>query len=248
MKVIMLKGISKTGKTTTAEKLISELRRRGYTVSSVKDIHNEAFYCDTAGTNTDRHRKSGANPVVARGRHDTAVMFNGTVDIDKLLDMFDSDFAVLEGDSGANCPAIITGRTTQELDDQFDGRTIAVSGVISSEMTEYRGVPAINGLTDIEKLCDLVEARTPERMPNFAPDCCSGCGGNCRKLLERVLRGEADPGDCILRNRKLRLFIGDDELKMVPFVEDIVGSVVIGAIKTLKGYRPDTEIRIQLKQ
>ena len=35
MKVIMLKGTSGTGKTTTAEAIIAELKRRGYTVGYV---------------------------------------------------------------------------------------------------------------------------------------------------------------------------------------------------------------------
>ncbi|MGE4485643.1 MAG: molybdopterin-guanine dinucleotide biosynthesis protein MobB [Oscillospiraceae bacterium] len=248
MKVIMFKGTSGTGKTTTAERMIAELCRRGYSVGSVKDIHAESFYADTEGTNTDRHRKAGANPVTALGRHDTSVIFGGTVDIEKLLDIYTTDYVVLEGDSGANCPIIITGKTVEDLDEKYNGRVIAVSGVVSEKITNYRGLPIINGLTDIEKLVDLVEEKTPERMPNFAPDCCSGCGGDCRSLLERMLRGYAKPTDCILKNGRLRLFVGDEEIKMVPFVENIVGSVVIGAVKTLRGYRDDREIVVKVRQ
>ena len=43
MKIIMIKGFSKTGKTSTVTSLVSELRRRGYTVGTVKDIHFEAY-------------------------------------------------------------------------------------------------------------------------------------------------------------------------------------------------------------
>lgn len=50
MKIIMLKGISKTGKTTTAEAVIRELKMRGYTVGSVKDIHFESFTVETGGS------------------------------------------------------------------------------------------------------------------------------------------------------------------------------------------------------
>ena len=41
MKVIKVQGTTKTGKTTTVEAVIRELRHRGYTVGSVKKIHYE---------------------------------------------------------------------------------------------------------------------------------------------------------------------------------------------------------------
>jgi len=247
MKLIMLKGVSKSGKTAVAEKIIAGLKARGYTVSSVKDIHSSAYACDEEGTDTDRHRRSGANPVTGRGVHDTAVMFNGSLDIDRILDMCGTDYVVLEGDSGANCPKIVTGRTPEEADGLIDGRTIALSGIMAEHMTEYRGLPVINGLTDAAALCDLIEEKTPERMPNFAPGRCSRCGGDCRSLLERVLRGEASAEDCILRGRGISVRIDGEELSMVPFVEDIVAGAITGVLKTLKGYRPDAEISIRIK-
>lgn len=57
MKVLSVIGTSKTGKTTIIENIIRELRRRRYTVGSVKDIHFEKFAMDTEGTNTDRHKR-----------------------------------------------------------------------------------------------------------------------------------------------------------------------------------------------
>lgn len=50
MRIIMIKGFSKTGKTTTVELLIRELRRRGYTVGTIKDIHYEDYRADVPGT------------------------------------------------------------------------------------------------------------------------------------------------------------------------------------------------------
>lgn len=71
MKVFSVYGITKSGKTTTIENIIRELKRRGYTVGSVKEIHYEKFAIDTEGTNTDRHRRAGAEPVTARGHFET---------------------------------------------------------------------------------------------------------------------------------------------------------------------------------
>ena len=53
----MVKGFSKTGKTTTVTSLVKELRRRGYSVGTVKDIHYQGFAMDQPGTDTYKHRQ-----------------------------------------------------------------------------------------------------------------------------------------------------------------------------------------------
>lgn len=247
MKVIMIKGVTKTGKTTTAEAIIRELISRGYTVGSVKDIHFDEFTMETEGTNTDRHKKAGARPVTARGTHETDIMFDYTVDIDKILDYYEQDYVVLEGDSGANCPNIITGTTIDELDAQLNELTIAVSGVISAGIDEYHGLPVINGMTDVKKLVDLIEEKTPERMPNYPSECCMACGTGCRGLTAKILQGTGNISECILKGENVQVLINGKELPMVPFVKSIVRSVSSSVIKELDGYKPGCEIVIKIK-
>ena len=247
MKVINVQGISKTGKTTTVSGIIKELRKRGYTVGSVKEIHFESFTMETEGTNTDIHKKSGAEPVTARGLSETDIMFGYPVNIDKLLDIYTQDYVVIEGMCEANCPNIITGRTAGQLDDQINPLTIAAAGVISNEMDEYRGLPVINALTDIERMVDLIEEKTPDRMPNYPEDCCTACGTGCKGLTERILNGTGDISQCILRGADVQVFINGEELPMVPFVKSIVRSVSTSVIKELDGYADNSEIVIKIK-
>lgn len=247
MKVIMLKGVSGTGKTTTAEAIIKELRRRGHTVGSIKEIHFEAFTMETEGSNTDRHKKAGAHPVTARGLKETDIMFDHTLDIDKLLDWYTQDYVVIEGDSGANCPVIITGTTIEQLDQQVNGRTIAVSGVISETLDHYRDIPVINGKTEIEKLVDLIEEKTPERMPNYDPKCCSACGTDCRGLTERILKGTGSLSECVLKGQDVQLYVNGKEIPMVPFVKRMVRSVSTAMVGELDGYEEGAEILIKIK-
>lgn len=247
MKVIMLKGISKTGKTTTAEAVIKELRRRDYTVGSVKDIHFEEFTVETEGSNTDRHKKAGAHPVTARGLSETDIMFDHKLDIDAILDYYNQDYVVLEGDSGANCPVIITGETTKQLDEQFNDRTIAVSGVISQTLERYRDVPVINGMTEATRLVDLIEEKTPERMPNYSADCCKACGTDCRGLTARIIRGTGSLSECILKGQQVELYVNGEEIPMVPFVKSMVRSVSEAMVRELDGYVEGAEIVIKIK-
>ncbi len=75
MKAFSVIGISKTGKTTSIEKIIKGLKKRNYSVASIKEIHFDSFAMDAPGTNTDRHRKAGSEIVTARGLNETDIMF-----------------------------------------------------------------------------------------------------------------------------------------------------------------------------
>lgn len=194
---------------------------------------------ETEGTNIYKHKQAGVHPVTARGLSETDIMFDHRVDIDRILDIYSQDYVVIEGHAEANCPSIATGITTEQVDRQIEDLTIGISGVISNELTEYRGFPVINATTDIVRLVDLIEAKTPERMPNYSADCCSACGTYCRGLTKRILDGS----ECILKGENVQVFINGEELPMVPFVKNIVRSVTTLVIQTLNGY----EITVKIK-
>ncbi|MEG0156693.1 MAG: molybdopterin-guanine dinucleotide biosynthesis protein MobB [Anaerovoracaceae bacterium] len=165
MRVIMIKGYTKTGKTTTVCAVIKELVRRGYTVGTVKDIHFEGFVMDKPGTDTHKHRLAGATTVTARSENETAVLYDHAPEIATILAHYHEDFVVLEGDSGADCPNIVTGKTVDDLEKRRDKNTIGFSGVIAEEFAAqnrqtYSGLPVINGRTQVEALVDLIERST----------------------------------------------------------------------------------------
>ncbi len=160
MRIVMIKGFSKTGKTTTVTLLIEELRRRGYSVGTVKDIHFEGYRADTPGTDTDKHRRSGAYRVTALGPGDTAVIMDSRMKPEALLKYYKEDFIILEGDCGIKCPTIITGRTTDDIDKRMCDEAFAFSGIISEQMSEYNGFPVVNARKEIGRLADMVEQKT----------------------------------------------------------------------------------------
>lgn len=160
MRIVMIKGFSKTGKTTTVAFLIEELRRRGYSVGTVKDIHFEGYRADTPGTDTDRHRRSGAYRVTALGPGDTAVIMDSRMKPEAVLKYYKEDFIILEGDCGIKCPTIITGRTTDDIDKRMCDEAFAFSGIISGEMREYNGLPVIDARKEAGRLADMVEEKT----------------------------------------------------------------------------------------
>ncbi|MFI0846277.1 molybdopterin-guanine dinucleotide biosynthesis protein B [Mesorhizobium sp. IMUNJ 23232] len=60
--VFGITGWKNSGKTTLTERLVTELTRRGWSVSTVKHAHH-AFDIDQEGTDSFRHRAAGATEV-----------------------------------------------------------------------------------------------------------------------------------------------------------------------------------------
>lgn len=157
MKVFSVYGYSKSGKTTTIEMLIVELKKRGYSVGSVKEIHFEDFKMDLEGSNTDRHYKAGAELVTARGLYETNILFKEKLPISEILKYYTQDYVILEGVTDCNVPKILCSSSMEDVKKRMSPSVFVLSGVISNEVSEHEKLPIINAVTDIESLADLVE-------------------------------------------------------------------------------------------
>ncbi len=246
MKVFSVFGITQSGKTTTIEKIITELRKRNYSVGSVKEIHYEQFAIDTIGSNTDRHKKAGSQLVTAKGMHETDILFQESLPIDKIMEFYDYDYLVLEGVRDANVPKIITAHTKEEVDERIDDSVFLLSGRMGDICNEYRGIQSISPYNDIEKIVDIIEDKVCELLPNFPEKCCGKCGMNCELMLHKILKGEKTREDCRLGQHHVSLKVDGREIPMVPFVEKIIENTLRGLISELDGYRENGKIEIKL--
>lgn len=218
MKAISVIGTSKTGKTTTIEKIIQELTKRGYRVGTIKEIHFHDFKMDTEGSNTDRHKKAGATLVTARGNDETDILFQEKLSVDEILSFYDQDFVIMEGVRDTLAPKIVTANNVEAIEERFDKTVFAISGVVSEEISEYKGLPAINALSHIGDLVDLIE----------------------EKSFNSLTETSSKPG--------LYLKIGGQDISMVPFVENTVKNTVEALVKELHGYTEDGDIQICIKR
>ncbi len=72
MKILFVVGRKKAGKTTLIEKLLSELKKRGYKLGSVKHTsHDHQF--DREGTDSFRHAQAGAETTLILSPHKAAL-------------------------------------------------------------------------------------------------------------------------------------------------------------------------------
>ncbi len=73
MKVYGVVGWKNAGKTTLVERLVGEISRRGFTVSTVKHTHHKVDV-DQKGKDSWRHRRAGARQVILSSSARWAIM------------------------------------------------------------------------------------------------------------------------------------------------------------------------------
>lgn len=247
MRVFSVVGFSDSGKTKTVENIIKELRRRRYSVGTVKEIHCKDFSLDEEGTDTYRHIMAGSQRVTARGNEETGIIFKKKLSIDEILKKYEYDFVILEGVEDSNIPKIITATDQEGIEGKLDRLAFVISGVISNDMREYGEIPIINSMNNIKELVDLIENKVYEKLPDFPEECCMDCGYTCRELGGRILRGLSKREDCTLEGARVKLKVDGREIEMVPFVQDILSNSVKAIVKELDGYQEGKKIEISIE-
>lgn len=224
MKIFNILGRNPSEYDAVATRITEELVRRNHSVGIVSEEDYKDFVARTG---------------------------SGSAEIEKMLDFYKKDYLIIKGRCLVNCPNILTATSTEDIDKGRDDLTMVISGTFAEQFilpAEYNGLPIINAFTLIEELVDFLEENVPERMPNYPADCCTACGSDCRGLTKRILTGEADREDCILRGGDVQVLIGGEEIPLVPFVKRLVKNVTTSVIKELDGYKEHGEIVIKIRQ
>ena len=73
MKLFGIVGWKNSGKTTLVARLVTDLKSRGFSVSTMKHAHH-AFDLDQPGRDTYKHREAGAQEVVISSSQRWAIM------------------------------------------------------------------------------------------------------------------------------------------------------------------------------
>lgn len=163
--VISVVGKSDSGKTTFMEKLLAELKKRGYRVGTVKhDVHG--FEIDHPGKDTWRHRRAGADAVVISSPSQMAMIRQ--VDREQSLDEIAAmvtgvDLIITEGYKRQDKPKIEVFRS-EKHDEPLCSQDDRVFAVAVDKPMEFP-VPTFDW-NDASGICDLVEDLfLKEKMP-----------------------------------------------------------------------------------
>ncbi len=154
--IVSIIGKSKSGKTTLIEKLLVELKQRGYRVATIKHHFHTDKSMDTPGKDTYRHALAGAERVVLISPL-TTVTFDYPPQPPTLREvvaqMAGVDLVLTEGFSRAQLPAIEVSRAEQE--NGLVGEPDYLLAVAADHP-----IPDINpvfDINDVAGLADLVE-------------------------------------------------------------------------------------------
>jgi molybdopterin-guanine dinucleotide biosynthesis protein B len=153
--VITIVGHSNSGKTTLIEKLIPELKRRGYRVGTIKHTHH-GFSMDQKGKDTFRHRAAGADAVLAASPGQIALVKSlPEVSLDSLLPYFqDMDIVLVEGFKQDKKPKIEVFRSQIHQTPLFPEDDLLVAVVTDSPYSARVPVFQFEG---IQAICDVIE-------------------------------------------------------------------------------------------
>ena len=152
--VVSIVGHSNSGKTTLVEKLLLELRSRGYRVATIK--HAQDIDLDRPGTDSWRHVAAGSESMVLATR-DRAVLIKpvtSTPKLDELVQMIGEDYDIIlaEGFKGEAAPKIEVQRNkTGPLLTDLKG----LFAVVSDDAVETRARKF--GWGEVKSLVDLIE-------------------------------------------------------------------------------------------
>jgi len=153
--VISVIGKSKSGKTTLIEKLIPELKRRGYRIGIIKHAFHE-FEIDKKGKDSWKHKQAGAETVmVSAPRTLTMVKDYKGENLDALQKYFeDMDIIITEGFKKENKPQIEVFRKAKHDTPLSSGNHNLIAMVTDSKMD--LNVPRFD-LDEVDALADLIE-------------------------------------------------------------------------------------------
>jgi len=155
--IVSIVGRSNTGKTTLIEKLIPELRRRGYRVATIK--HNfHGFDIDHEGKDSWRHKKAGARLTVIASPQRIAVIEDVSKDyeLSELRDRYirDVDIILSEGFKVNPHPKIEVVRSEMKHEPLCSAEDNLMA-IVSNEPVD-RGVPCLD-INDIQGVANLIE-------------------------------------------------------------------------------------------
>ena len=162
-KIFGIIGWKNSGKTTLTERLVPELTRRGWRVSTVKHAHH-GFDIDREGADSFRHREAGAVEVAIVSGKRWALMHELRGDAEPSLDailarLAPCDIVLIEGYKREPHMKIEARRLEARETVPIAPDDPAIVAIASDHPTEGGGLPVF--LIDaIPVIADLVEIRT----------------------------------------------------------------------------------------
>jgi molybdopterin-guanine dinucleotide biosynthesis adapter protein len=155
--ILSIVGYSGSGKTTLIEKVIRELKSRGYRIGTIKHA-SRGFNLDKKGKDSWRHKEAGAETVMIVSSGRIAMVKDDNYGTLAHLEQYfqDMDLVITEGYKQENLPKIAVYRNTNA------GSIPTVTGkdiiALVTDADVEVNIPKM-GLDEIKALTDIIEKR-----------------------------------------------------------------------------------------
>jgi len=155
--IISIVGKSGSGKTTLLEKLIVELKKRGYKIGTIKHA-SEGFDIDKRGKDSWRHKQAGADTVVVASSIKIAMVKNESHEtLDDLEKYFlDMNLVITEGYKKENKPKIEVFRAEKHRKPLCSNDSNLIAFVTNTN--QNLSVPIFD-LEEVKELANFIEKK-----------------------------------------------------------------------------------------
>jgi len=162
MKLFGVVGWKNSGKTTLVAGLVTELKSRGVTVSTMKHAHH-AFDLDQPGRDSYKHREAGAHEVLISSGERWALMHEIQGEDEYALDdllakMTPVDIVIIEGFKSAAHAKIECHRAVSEMP-LVSAKNKTIVAVASDVDVNADGLQVLD-LNNVSAIADFVMAET----------------------------------------------------------------------------------------
>lgn len=159
-RVFGITGWKNSGKTTLTERLVAELSRRGWKVSTVKHAHHD-FDIDKEGTDSFRHRAAGASEVAIVSGRRWALMHELRGEAEPTLDevlkrLAPCDLVLVEGYKREKHSKIETRRAGAKDTTPLSRTDPSILAIASDSAVAGEALPVFD-LNDIGAIADFIE-------------------------------------------------------------------------------------------
>ncbi len=206
--IVSIVGKSKSGKTTLIEKLIGELKSRGYRVATIKHIPQNLTF-DLPGKDSWRHTQAGSEATVISSPDKLVLIKPATQEgsLEQLAHLLGEDYDIIltEGFSQGDAPKIEVHRQQAgpPLTKVRKLIAIATDEPLETKTRQF-------SLEDIKGLADLVETGfikpQRERLSLYANDTPIALSSFPRQIISNILLALASSLKGVKRIKSLDIF------------------------------------------
>ena len=158
-KLFGITGWKNSGKTTLTERLVRELTRRGYRISTVKHAHHN-FDIDHVGTDSWRHRNAGAAEVAIVSSARYAIMHENLGEEEPSLaeivaKLAPCDLVFVEGYKRESHNKIELRRSGGHNGPPLSEEDPAIVAIASDHLDKHENLPVFN-IDAVDEIADFV--------------------------------------------------------------------------------------------